>query len=102
MQTTNKQAENVSYMCRLAEQTERFDDMLNFVRQMIAKDHPVDDELTTCLSIAFKNVMGANRSTWRAVCNLELKEKDKVAKIHHRTRTSSKSSSGTEAKSQKS
>lgn len=90
MQALNKQIDNVSYMCRLAEQTERFDDMLNFVRQMIEHGHPVNDELTTCLSIAFKNVMGANRSTWRAVCNLEQKERDKVADIHRRTRTRSK------------
>lgn len=75
---SSSKASKLASKCRLAEQTERFDDMLVCVKEMVAEEYPVDEEFRNFLSIGYKNVMGANRSAWRAVCNLEQKEMDKV------------------------
>ena len=65
-------------LARLAEQTERFEDMVKYVKQTLKEEDEITDEVRNLISIAYKNVVGANRSTWRAVCNLEQKEKEKV------------------------
>lgn len=74
-----KDKPNLIYLARLAEQTERFDDMVGFVKEIVREDIDVTEEIRNLVSIAYKNVMGLDRTTWRAVYNLEQKEKEKVA-----------------------
>lgn len=66
---------------KIAEQGERFDDMasaMKKVTEMLKDDDK--DELTTeernLLSVAYKNVVGARRSSWRMFSMIEAKEKD--------------------------
>lgn len=52
--------------------------MIKFVKEIIRDDYEVTEEVNNLISIAYKNVISANRSAWRAVANLEQKEKEKV------------------------
>ena len=60
---------------KLAEQAERYDDMAGFMKQVV--EIVGNDKLTTeernLLSVAFKNVVGALRSSWRIVSSIKEK-----------------------------
>ncbi|KAL5675789.1 hypothetical protein ACJX0J_011920, partial [Zea mays] len=67
--------ENV-YMAKLAEQAERYEEMVEFMEK-VAKT--VDSEELTVeernlLSVAYKNVIGARRASWRIISSIEQKE----------------------------
>ncbi|KAL6899301.1 hypothetical protein ACP4OV_005959 [Aristida adscensionis] len=67
--------ENV-YMAKLAEQAERYEEMVEFMEK-VAK--AVDSEELTVeernlLSVAYKNVIGARRASWRIISSIEQKE----------------------------
>ena len=69
------------YMSRLSEQTERFEDMINYMKKYIeaTKDQKeLKDEERNLLSIAYKNAVGSRRTAWRAISAFENKEKTKV------------------------
>jgi len=68
-------------VAKLSEQAERFEDMAKSMRrvtEMLSDSTP--NELTTeernLLSVAYKNVVGARRSSWRMFSMIEAKEKD--------------------------
>jgi len=58
---------------RLAEQAERFPDMADFVRQVIEMGEPLSTEERNLFSVAYKNVVGAHRSSWRVMSAIENK-----------------------------
>jgi len=69
--------ENV-YMAKLAEQAERYDEMVEYMKQ-VANDSPADLSLEerNLLSVAYKNVVGARRASLRIIGSIEAKEKEK-------------------------
>ena len=82
--------EELVLTAKIAEQGERFDDMaaaMKKVTEMLGSEDA--GELTTeernLLSVAYKNVVGARRSTWRMFSMLENKEKDKECQKHQLT-----------------
>lgn len=63
---------------RLAEQAERYDDMANYMKKVtLAAKEAGAVELTpderNYLSVAYKNVVGARRSSWRVIGSIESK-----------------------------
>ena len=62
-------------LSKMAEQSERYEEMIEFVREFISK---VSSELTVeernILSVAFKNVVGNRRTAWRVLNSIEQKE----------------------------
>jgi len=63
---------------KLAEQAERYDDMataMNEVTKMEAG--PLSTEERNLLSVAYKNIVGAKRSSWRVISSIEQKSTDK-------------------------
>ncbi|MDD0148613.1 14-3-3 family protein, partial [Shigella flexneri] len=63
-------------MAKLAEQAERYEEMVEFMEKVVGA---VDgDELTVeernLLSVAYKNVIGARRASWRIISSIEQKE----------------------------
>lgn len=59
-------------MVRVAEQAERFDDMFNFLKEVIAlKDSDFTTEERNLLSVGFKNLIGANRTAIRTIAAIE-------------------------------
>jgi 14-3-3 protein epsilon len=66
------------YMARLAEQTERFEDMVKHMKNYISVTGELRDDERNLLSIAYKNTVSSRRTAWRAISALETKEKNKV------------------------
>lgn len=67
---------------RLAEQVERYDDMAAVMKSVTEKHPNLLSDERNLLSVAYKNVVGARRSSWRVVSSLELKsEEEKYAKL---------------------
>ena len=58
-------------MAKLAEQAERYDDMVNYMTELTEKKPTLTDEQRNLLSVAFKNVVGARRSAWRITSSME-------------------------------
>jgi len=64
-------------MAKLAEQAERYDDMVKYMKQLTMMGEKLSDEQRNLLSVAFKNVVGARRSAWRIISSIEQKQSDK-------------------------
>jgi len=73
---TGEQNELVE-MAKLAEQAERYDDMVKYMKDLTMKGEKLTDEQRNLLSVAFKNVVGARRSAWRIISSIEQKQTDK-------------------------
>merc|ERR1712137_1290076 len=69
--------ENV-YMAKLAEQAERYDEMVDFMKRVAALKVELTVEERNLLSVAYKNVTGSRRASWRIVSSIEQKEESKV------------------------
>jgi len=70
---------NLVSQAKFAEQAERYDDMVQFMTERTKEfnDKPLTNEERNLLSVAFKNVVGARRSAWRIISNLETKSTEK-------------------------
>ncbi|NP_001274309.1 14-3-3 protein gamma-like [Hydra vulgaris] len=65
---------------KLAEQAERYDDMAAAMKQVTKMtDEPLTGEERNLLSVAYKNIVGAKRSSWRVITSIEQKANDKQA-----------------------
>ncbi|XP_026140821.1 14-3-3 protein zeta-like [Carassius auratus] len=58
---------------KLAEQAERYDDMAAVMKSVTEGDIELSNEERNLLSVAYKNVVGARRSSWRVVSSIEQK-----------------------------
>ncbi|KAL2611850.1 hypothetical protein R1flu_023542 [Riccia fluitans] len=74
--------EEYVYMAKLSEQAERYDEMVDAMEK-VAKTADAEElsvEERNLLSVAFKNVIGTRRSSWRILSSIEEKE-DNVARL---------------------
>lgn len=58
---------------KLAEQAERYDDMASAMKAVTEQDSELSNEERNLLSVAYKNVVGARRSSWRVISSIEQK-----------------------------
>ncbi|XP_041797512.1 14-3-3 protein zeta-like [Chelmon rostratus] len=58
---------------KLAEQAERYDDMAAAMKAVTNDSNELTNEERNLLSVAYKNVVGARRSSWRVVSSIEQK-----------------------------
>eukprot|EP00172_Hildenbrandia_rubra_P000181 Plantae.Rhodophyta-Hildenbrandia_rubra.ctg1081.p2 GENE.Plantae.Rhodophyta-Hildenbrandia_rubra.ctg1081~~Plantae.Rhodophyta-Hildenbrandia_rubra.ctg1081.p2 ORF type:complete len:259 (-),score=66.01 Plantae.Rhodophyta-Hildenbrandia_rubra.ctg1081:1723-2499(-) len=69
------------YLAKLAEQAERYDEMVAEMRKVAAQTDESTPELSVeernLLSVAYKNVIGSRRASWRIVSSIEQKEDNK-------------------------
>jgi 14-3-3 protein epsilon len=72
--------ENV-FMARIAEQAERYEDMVEYMKRVGSMGAELSLEERNLLSVAFKNSVGARRTAWRAVNVLEQRESQKNPEI---------------------
>ena len=61
-------------MAKLAEQAERYDEMLDSMKAVASYDTELTVEERNLLSVAYKNVIGARRASWRIMSAYEAKE----------------------------
>ncbi|KAL2298578.1 hypothetical protein Nmel_015581, partial [Mimus melanotis] len=66
--------EQLLQRARLAEQAERYDDMASAMKSQVTElNEPLSNEDRNLLSVAYKNVVGARRSSWRVISSIEQK-----------------------------
>ena len=65
------------YQAKLAEQAERYDEMVESMKKVAGMDVELTVEERNLLSVAYKNVIGARRASWRIISSIEQKEENK-------------------------
>jgi 14-3-3 protein epsilon len=65
------------YMAKLSEQAERYDEMVTYMTKLAETSRRLNMDGRNLLSVAFKNVVGARRASWRVLHSLEEKEEKK-------------------------
>jgi 14-3-3 protein epsilon len=66
------------YMAKLAEQAERYDEMVDYMKQVTqSTEHDLSLEERNLLSVAYKNVVGARRASLRIIASILKKEEEK-------------------------
>eukprot|EP00163_Fabomonas_tropica_P006820 TRINITY_DN163_c0_g1_i1.p1 TRINITY_DN163_c0_g1~~TRINITY_DN163_c0_g1_i1.p1 ORF type:complete len:295 (+),score=87.60 TRINITY_DN163_c0_g1_i1:135-887(+) len=65
------------YMAKLAEQAERYDEMVTSMKKVAELGVELSVEERNLLSVAFKNVIGSRRAAWRIISSIEQKEESK-------------------------
>lgn len=71
--------EDSVYRAKLAEQAERYDEMVSAMKSVASMDVELTVEERNLLSVAYKNVIGARRASWRIISSIEQKEENKGA-----------------------
>jgi len=66
--------EDQVYQAKLAEQAERYDEMVEAMKKVAKLDQELTVEERNLLSVAYKNVIGARRASWRIISSLEQKD----------------------------
>lgn len=74
------------YIARLAEQAERYDEMVEEMKKIAMGGVGLSAEERNLLSVAYKNVIGARRASWRIISSLENKDKQNEASNEKATR----------------
>jgi len=71
-------------MAKLAEQSERYDEMVEEMKKVakMVGDAELTVEERNLLSVAYKNVIGARRASWRIISSIEQKEESKGNEDH--------------------
>jgi len=69
-------------MAKLAEQAERYDDMVQYMTELTVMNKKLSDEQRNLLSVAFKNVVGARRSAWRITSSMEQRHVEKNDEVN--------------------
>ena len=72
-----EQGEQQVYLARLAEQVERYDEMVEAMNSVAKLDVELTVEERNLVSVGYKNVTGARRALWRILSSIEQKEKAK-------------------------
>ena len=64
------------FMARVADQAERYEDMVNFLKEIMSEsDDDVSVDVRNLLSVGFKNLIGSRRAAWRTVSAIEQNKK---------------------------
>jgi len=71
------QVEDAVFLAKLAEQAERYEEMVENMKVVASADQELSVEERNLLSVAYKNVIGARRASWRIVSSIEQKEESK-------------------------
>nr|POE63350.1 14-3-3 protein like [Quercus suber] len=71
-----------TFLARLCEQAERYDEMVGYMKEVakIGGELTVDER--NLLSVAYKNVVGTRRASWRIISSIEQKEETKGSDKH--------------------
>lgn len=76
--------ESLVFMAKLAEQAERFDEMVDHMKAVAQQPQELTVEERNLLSVAYKNVIGSRRASWRVITSIEQKgDMDKHTLIHN-------------------
>jgi len=68
--------DDIVFSAKLAEQGERYDEMVDAMKLVAMLDVELTVEERNLLSVAYKNVIGARRASWRILSSIEQKPTD--------------------------
>jgi len=71
--TDSNDHDTLIILAKWAESAERYDDMANYMKKVTEASTELSQEVRNLLSVAYKNVVGARRSSWRVLSSLETK-----------------------------
>ncbi|KAK8934051.1 14-3-3 protein 9 [Platanthera zijinensis] len=72
-----REHEDFVYTAKLAEQAERYDEMVDAMKKVAKLDSGLTIEERNLLSVGYKNVIGTRRASWRILSSIEQKEEAK-------------------------
>lgn len=97
----NESRESLLFLAKLAEQSERFEgtftncpsqcptdsliiiiDMMEYMKKVAIQSGELTVDERNMFSVAFKNVIGSRRASWRIISSLEQKEESKGIALH--------------------
>jgi len=62
------------FLAKLSEQAERYEEMKDHMQKVVLNDTKLNQEERNLLSVAYKNVIGARRASWRVLSSIYQKE----------------------------
>ncbi|KAK7369119.1 hypothetical protein VNO80_11153 [Phaseolus coccineus] len=74
---STKERDNFVYVAKLAEQAERYEEMVDAMKNVAKLNVELTVEERNLLSVGYKNVVGARRASWRILSSIEQKEEAK-------------------------
>ncbi|XP_057421932.1 14-3-3-like protein C [Lotus japonicus] len=74
---STKERDNFVYIAKLAEQAERYEEMVEAMKNVAKLNVELTVEERNLLSVGYKNVVGARRASWRILSSIEQKEEAK-------------------------
>ncbi|KAI3696328.1 hypothetical protein L1987_79341 [Smallanthus sonchifolius] len=75
--SNEKERETHVYSAKLAEQAERYEEMVESMKSVAKLNVELTVEERNLLSVGYKNVIGARRASWRIMSSIEQKEESK-------------------------
>ncbi|KAG6497673.1 hypothetical protein ZIOFF_045577 [Zingiber officinale] len=82
---SQKDRESFVYTAKLAEQAERYEEMVDSMKNVARLDVDLTVEERNLLSVGFKNVIGARRAAWRVLSSIQQKEEARGNEQHVKT-----------------
>jgi 14-3-3 protein epsilon len=70
------------YIAKLAEQAERYDEMVDAMKNVAKLDVELTIEERNLLSVGYKNVVGSRRASWRILSSIEQKEESRGNEVN--------------------
>ncbi|KAK0261691.1 hypothetical protein LTR91_006622 [Friedmanniomyces endolithicus] len=74
--------EGKTFLARLCEQAERYDEMVSYMKEVAKLGGELTVDERNLLSVAYKNVVGTRRASWRIISSIEQKEEAKGSDKH--------------------
>jgi len=74
--------DNLVYVAKLAEQAERYDEMVDAMKKVAALNVELTIEERNLLSVGYKNVVGSRRAAWRILSSIEQKEESRGNEVN--------------------
>ncbi|KAF8443566.1 Bmh2-like protein [Terfezia claveryi] len=74
--------ESKTFLARLCEQAERYDEMVTYMKEVAKIGGELSVDERNLLSVAYKNVVGTRRASWRIISSIEQKEETKGSDKH--------------------
>jgi 14-3-3 protein epsilon len=69
--------ESCVFMAKIAEQADRFDEMVEYMKAVAQQPQELSVEERNLLSVAYKNVIGNRRASLRVICAIQVKDESK-------------------------
>lgn len=73
--------EDFVHKAKLAEQAERYDDMVACMREVTKASQELSNDERNLLSVAYKNVVGTRRLAWRVISAIESNPEESDKKL---------------------